>query len=270
MKKFVAMLMMLVVMTSVVACGAKKEEDVKAGPDNTQAATTEELKEKRQKVEAAANQEIEDSEPEAEPMEEQIDDEKDNFGGDIEIGDIVSDLTDTEGMFAEYVSDETGVVVTPLANGLTDDTFIGCIPITFGELHESLNSAMKEGRYISKEFLRQLVACEFVDQANIKDASLDALNVALTYCVSIADSFYSEDITIKSLTVSATNPDRRIYEVHVHGAENPDQTWIWDRATEQFFIGENGQTEYVSTMFDTENVLAVWLTMIEMAEQGEL
>ena len=75
----------------------------------------------------------------------------------------------------------------------------------------------------------------------------------MSYCLTIANEFYSVDVDVKDLILDNKEETKQVFDVVAAGKED---TWIFDGHEKKFYLN-NGNTEYTSSMFDAQT-MAVW------------
>ena len=89
-------------------------------------------------------------------------------------------------------------------------------------------------------------------------SSYDQFNSAMTYCLTIANEFYNIDVSLNDLILDTANNTKQVFEVT---AEGKDDTWILDGHEKKLYLN-GGNTEYTSSMFDTQT-MAVWSFVLD-------
>ena len=88
--------------------------------------------------------------------------------------------------------------------------------------------------------------------------SYDQFNYTMTYCLTIANEFYSADVTLIDLILDTANNTKQVFEVTAEGKED---SWILDGHEKKFYLN-GGSTEYTSDMFDPQT-MAVWSFVLD-------
>lgn len=158
----------------------------------------------------------------------------------------------------EYVNvkiDGTNLIVIP--NGTVNDDTVIYNEKTLGALCDYIDSNVLDGgRTINRKFLHGLVSTQVVDPKMM--ASYEQFNRTMIYCLTIANEFYSVDVTLNDLILDTTNNTKQVFEVT---AEGKDDSWILDGHEKKFYLN-GGSTEYTSSMFDSQT-LAVWSFVLD-------
>ena len=158
----------------------------------------------------------------------------------------------------EYVNvkiDGTNLIVIP--NGTVNDDTVIYNGKTLGALCDYIDSNVLDGtRTINRKFLHGLVSTQVIDPKMM--SSYEQFNRAMIYCLTIANEFYSIDVTLNDLILDTTNNTKQVFEVT---AEGKDDSWILDGHEKKFYLN-GGSTEYTSSMFDSQT-LAVWSFVLD-------
>ena len=158
----------------------------------------------------------------------------------------------------EYVNvkiDGTNLIVIP--NGTVNDDTVIYNEKTLGALCDYIDSNVLDGgRTINRKFLHGLVSTQVVDPKMM--ASYEQFNRTMIYCLTIANEFYSVDVTLNDLILDTTNNTKQVFEVT---AEGKDDSWILDGHEKKFYLN-GGSTEYTSSMFDSQT-LARWSFVLD-------
>ena len=109
---------------------------------------------------------------------------------------------------------------------------------------------------INRKFLYGLVSTQVIDPKMM--SSYEQFNRTMIYCLTIANEFYSVDVTLNDLILDTTNNTKQVFEVT---AEGKDDSWILDGHEKKFYLN-GGSTEYTSSMFDSQT-LAVWSFVLD-------
>jgi hypothetical protein len=158
----------------------------------------------------------------------------------------------------EYVNvkiDGTNLIVIP--NGTVNDDTVIYNEKTLGALCDYIDSnVLDSGRTINRKFLYGLVSTQVIDPKMM--SSYEQFNRTMIYCLTIANEFYSVDVTLNDLILDTTNNTKQVFEVT---AEGKDDSWILDGHEKKFYLN-GGSTEYTSSMFDSQT-LAVWSFVLD-------
>lgn len=158
----------------------------------------------------------------------------------------------------EYVNvkiDGTNLIVIP--NGTVNDDTVIYNEKTLGALCDYIDSNVLDGtRTINRKFLHGLVSTQVIDPKMM--SSYEQFNRTMIYCLTIANEFYSIDVTLNDLILDTTNNTKQVFEVT---AEGKDDSWILDGHEKKFYLN-GGSTEYTSSMFDPQT-LAVWSFVLD-------
>ena len=158
----------------------------------------------------------------------------------------------------EYVNvkiDGTNLIVIP--NGTVNDDTVIYNEKTLGALCDYIDSNVLDGgRTINRKFLHGLVSTQVVDPKMM--ASYEQFNRTMIHCLTIANEFYSVDVTLNDLILDTTNNTKQVFEVT---AEGKDDSWILDGHEKKFYLN-GGSTEYTSSMFDSQT-LARWSFVLD-------
>ena len=147
-------------------------------------------------------------------------------------------------------SDDGKIYVYP--NGTVNDETVLYNDKTLGGLCDYVDEkVLEKGRTINREFLYDLVALQVIDPELISDYT--SFNYAMSYCLTIANEFYSIDVDVKDLILDNKEETKQVFDVVAAGKED---TWIFDGHEKKFYLN-NGNTEYTSSMFDAQT-MAVW------------
>ena len=158
----------------------------------------------------------------------------------------------------EYVNvkiDGTNLIVIP--NGTVNDDTVIYNEKTLGALCDYIDSnVLDSGRTINRKFLYGLVSTQVIDPKMM--SSYEQFNRTMIYCLTIANEFYSVDVTLNDLILDTTNNTKQVFEVT---AEGKDDSWILDGHEKKFYLN-GGSTEYTSSMFDSQT-LARWSFVLD-------
>ena len=158
----------------------------------------------------------------------------------------------------EYVNvkiDGTNLIVIP--NGTVNDDTVIYNEKTLGALCDYIDSnVLDSGRTINRKFLYGLVSTQVIDPKMM--SSYEQFNRTMIYCLTIANEFYSVDVTLNDLILDTTNNTKQVFEVT---ADGKDDSWILDGHEKKFYLN-GGSTEYTSSMFDPQT-LAVWSFVLD-------
>ena len=129
--------------------------------------------------------------------------------------------------------------------------------MTLGALCDYIDSTvLEDGRTINRQFLYGLISVEVIDPSLF--ASYEQFSRAMIYSLTIANEFYSIDVSLKDLILDSAQNTRQVFEVVAEGRED---SWILDGHENRFYLN-GGNTEYTSTMFDPET-MAVWSVVLD-------
>ncbi len=158
----------------------------------------------------------------------------------------------------EYVNvkiDGSNLIVIP--NGTVNDDTVIYNEKTLGALCDYIDSNVLDGtRTINRKFLHGLVSTQVIDPKMM--SSYEQFNRTMVYCLTIANEFYSIDVTLNDLILDTANNTKQVFEVT---AEGKDDSWILDGHEKKFYLN-GGSTEYTSSMFDSQT-LAVWSFVLD-------
>ena len=192
---------------------------------------------------------IEADEEEASQAEEQVVEQADAAAAE--------GIEDFDDMYA-FVSvkyDGNKTIIVP--NGTVGDDTVLYNDKNLGGLCDYIDSkVLEDGRTINRKFLYGLVSVQIVDPQLMQ--SYDQFNRAMIYCLTIANEFYANDVTLVDLVLDAAENTKQSFDVLFDGKAN---TWILDGHENKFYLN-NGATEYVSTMLDPET-MAVWSLVLD-------
>lgn len=209
------------------------------GTDNTNQDTAD--------IDAAAPAEAD--EEEASQAEEQVVEQADAAAAE--------GIEDFDDMYA-FVSvkyDGNKTIIVP--NGTVGDDTVLYNDKNLGGLCDYIDSkVLEDGRTINRKFLYGLVSVQIVDPQLMQ--SYDQFNRAMIYCLTIANEFYANDVTLVDLVLDAAENTKQSFDVLFDGKAN---TWILDGHENKFYLND-GATEYISTMFDAET-MAVWSLVLD-------
>lgn len=150
---------------------------------------------------------------------------------------------------------DNGLVVIP--NGTVNDDTVLYNGKTLGGLCDYIDSkVLEDGRTINRQFLYGLTSVQIVDPQLM--TAYEQFQRAMIYCLTIANEFYSVDVTLNDLILDSTNNTRQVFDVVAEGKED---SWILDGHENKFYLN-GGNTEYESTMFDAET-MAVWSIVLD-------
>ena len=162
---------------------------------------------------------------------------------------------DAEYAFAHVKADGTKNIVIP--NGTVGDETVLYNDMTLGGLCDYIDSTvLEDGRTINRQFLYGLISVEVIDPSLF--ASYEQFSRAMIYSLTIANEFYSIDVSLKDLIRDTAENTKQVFEVVAEGKED---SWILDGHENRFYLN-NGDTEYSSTMFDPET-MAVWSVVLD-------
>ena len=162
---------------------------------------------------------------------------------------------DAEYAFAHVKADGTKNIVIP--NGTVGDDTVLYNDMTLGALCDYIDSTvLEDGRTINRQFLYGLISVEVIDPSLF--ASYEQFSRAMIYSLTIANEFYSIDVSLKDLILDSAQNTRQVFEVVAEGRED---SWILDGHENRFYLN-GGNTEYTSTMFDPET-MAVWSVVLD-------
>lgn len=157
--------------------------------------------------------------------------------------------------FVNVKYEGTNIVVIP--NGTVNDSTVLYNGKTLGALCDYIDSkVLEEGRTINRNFLYGLTAVQVVDPQLM--TAYEQFQQAMMYCLTIANEFYSVDVTLNDLVLDSTNNTKQVFNVTAAGK---DDSWILDGHEKKFYLN-GGNTEYESTMFDAET-MAVWSVVLD-------
>lgn len=215
------------------------------GADNTDQAAGETVADNTNQDTA----DIEADEEEASQAEEQVVEQADAAAAE--------GIEDFDDMYA-FVSvkyDGNRTIIVP--NGTVGDDTVLYNDKNLGGLCDYIDSkVLEDGRTINRKFLYGLVSVQIVDPQLMR--SYDQFNRAMIYCLSIANEFYANDVTLVDVVLDAAENTKQSFDVLFDGKAN---TWILDGHENKFYLN-NGATEYVSTMLDPET-MAVWSLVLD-------
>ena len=219
-----------------------------ASSDETQA-TGETVADNTDQVTNQDTADIEADEEEASQAEEQVVEQADAAAAE--------GIEDFDDMYA-FVSvkyDGNKTIIVP--NGTVGDDTVLYNDKNLGGLCDYIDSkVLEDGRTINRKFLYGLVSVQIVDPQLMR--SYDQFNRAMIYCLSIANEFYANDVTLVDVVLDAAENTKQSFDVLFDGKAN---TWILDGHENKFYLN-NGATEYVSTMLDPET-MAVWSLVLD-------
>lgn len=157
--------------------------------------------------------------------------------------------------FASARQDGNNLVVVP--NGTVNDDTVLYNEKTLGALCDYIdNTVLEDGRTINRKFLQGLVSVQVIDPKLM--TSYEQFRTIMTYCLTIANEFYSMDVTVNDLLLDLTDNTKQVFEVT---AEGKDDSWVLDGHEKKFYLN-GGNTEYTSTMFDAET-MNVWSFVLD-------
>ena len=157
--------------------------------------------------------------------------------------------------FVNVKYEGNGLVVIP--NGTVNDDTVLYNGKTLGGLCDYIDSkVLEDGRTINRKFLYGLTSVQIVDPQLM--TAYEQFQRAMIYCLTIANEFYSVDVTLNDLILDSTNNTRQVFDVVAEGKED---SWILDGHENKFYLN-GGNTEYESTMFDAET-MAVWSIVLD-------
>lgn len=157
--------------------------------------------------------------------------------------------------FVNVKYEGNGLVVIP--NGTVNDDTVLYNGKTLGGLCDYIDSkVLEDGRTINRKFLYGLTSVQIVDPQLM--TAYEQFQRAMIYCLTIANEFYSVDVTLNDLILDSTNNTRQVFDVVAEGKED---AWILDGHENKFYLN-GGNTEYESTMFDAET-MAVWSIVLD-------
>ena len=152
-------------------------------------------------------------------------------------------------------SDDGKIYVYP--NGTVNDETVLYNGKTLGGLCDYVDEkVLEKGRTINREFLYDLVALQVIDPELISDYT--SFNYAMSYCLTIANEFYSIDVRVRDLVLDYNDIVKHTYDVTAEGKED---SWILDGHEKKFYLN-GGNTEYTSSMFAPET-MAVWSLVLD-------
>ena len=137
--------------------------------------------------------------------------------------------------------------------GLTDSTVLRNGK-TFGEYVDYVNNTvLEDGRTVDKEFLRELLACNAIDESFISEDKMmfDDFARLLVHCTTIANTLHSMNVTLHELVTDKSDINTQKLVVTAYGT---DDIWHVDTENQKFYFND-GKTEYNSTMFDNDTLL---------------
>ena len=157
--------------------------------------------------------------------------------------------------FVNVKYEGNNLVVIP--NGTVNDDTVLYNGKTLGGLCDYIDSkVLEDGRTINRKFLYGLTSVQIVDPQLM--TAYEQFQRAMIYCLTIANEFYSVDVTLNDLILDSTNNTRQVFDVVAEGKED---SWILDGHENKFYLN-GGNTEYESTMFDAET-MAVWSIVLD-------
>lgn len=157
--------------------------------------------------------------------------------------------------FVNVKYEGTNIVVIP--NGTVNDDTVLYNGKTLGALCDYIDTeVLEEGRTINRKFLYGLTSVQIVDPQLM--TAYEQFQQAMIYCLTIANEFYSVDVTLNNLVLDTTNNTKQVFHVVAAGKED---SWILDGHEKKFYLN-GGSTEYESTMFDAET-MAVWSVVLD-------
>ena len=157
--------------------------------------------------------------------------------------------------YANIKADGTNLIVIP--NGTVNDDTVLYNEKTLGGLCDYIDSNLLDGsRTINRKFLYGLISTQVIDPQLM--TSYDQFNYTMTYCLTIANEFYSADVTLNDLILDTANNTKQVFEVTAEGKED---SWILDGHEKKFYLN-GGSTEYTSDMFDPQT-MAVWSFVLD-------
>lgn len=157
--------------------------------------------------------------------------------------------------YANLKIDGTNLIVIP--NGTVNDDTVLYNEKTLGGLCDYIDSNVLDGsRTINRKFLYGLISTQVIDPQLM--TSYDQFNYTMTYCLTIANEFYSADVTLNDLILDTANNTKQVFEVTAEGKED---SWVLDGHEKKFYLN-GGSTEYTSDMFDSQT-MAVWSFVLD-------
>ena len=276
-RKIIAFLLCGTLLLSAAGCGASGKQanadlskPVEETAEEVDAAVMDEAGDKLQEVEDSLSDtslpdvsaEVEESLPEAaEEIIEESESEasaSDDAESEANASDDAasgSEDYDASYAFANAKFDGDKIIVVP--NGEVNDSTFIYEDKTLGGLCDYIDSTvLEEGRTINRDFLYDLISVEVIDPQLYQD--YDSFSRTLYMSLSIANEFSTIDVDLKDMILDTTDQAKQVFEVN---AEGKDTTWILDGHEYKFYLND-GNTEYTSSMFDSET-LAVWSVVLD-------
>lgn len=269
-KKTVALLICASLAFSAFGCAGQSDTSSAQAPASEETAATEPAAEEAEKAEEAV---VEEAASAAQTI---VDKDALEASSEITTGEIDSAVNALEAApggtvpdngsageenydaVYEYVNvkiDGTNLIVIP--NGTVNDDTVIYNEKTLGALCDYIDSnVLDSGRTINRKFLYGLVSTQVIDPKMM--SSYEQFNRTMIYCLTIANEFYSVDVTLNDLILDTTNNTKQVFEVT---AEGKDDSWILDGHEKKFYLN-GGSTEYTSSMFDSQT-LAVWSFVLD-------
>ena len=217
--------------------------------DNTDQAAGETVADNTDRVTEQDAADLEADEEEASQAEEQVVEQADAAAAE--------GIEDFDDMYAFVSVKYNGNKTIIVPNGTVGDDTVLYNDKNLGGLCDYIDSkVLEDGRTINRKFLYGLVSVQIVDPQLMQ--SYDQFNRAMIYCLTIANEFYANDVTLVDLVLDAAENTKQSFDVLFDGKAN---TWILDGHENKFYLND-GETEYISTMFDAET-MAVWSLVLD-------
>ena len=171
------------------------------------------------------------------------------------------------GVYAEIKRYDKKIEIIPVQGGITDSTVLPTFKCTFGDMTDSAQKALEEGRTFPKEFFRDLTACMLVSEESMAGKEHDAIMYSLSTLAGLANEFWSMEPALKNIEYEVSddgNIVRSIYNVHFGSADRDGQI-IYDNQARKWYLGD---AEY-SGSIDSEETLAMWWTIFDIADGND-